>query len=150
MNIVFSTVNINFSAAKSSFFLISKNDIFSSGAMAFNTLLQGYYEIPIVTRVFTSCCVATTIAVHLDLVSPFQLYFNPTLILQGQIWRLLTTFLFFGTIGFTFLFNMIFTYRYCRMLEETSFRGKTADFIVMFMFGAFFMVVSTRHTLSSS
>ena len=119
--------------------------------MAFNTLLQGYYEIPIVTRVFTSCCVATTIAVHLDLVSPFQLYFNPTLILQGQIWRLLTTFLFFGTIGFTFLFNMIFTYRYCRMLEETSFRGKTADFIVMFMFGAFFMVVSsTRHTQSSS
>ncbi|CAO1393424.1 unnamed protein product [Diamesa serratosioi] len=109
--------------------------------MAFNTLIQGYYEIPIVTRVFTSCCVATTIAVHLDLVSPFQLYFNPTLILQGQIWRLLTTFLFFGTIGFTFLFNMIFTYRYCRMLEETSFRGKTADFIVMFMFGAFFMVI---------
>lgn len=90
-----------------------------------------------ITNFFTS---STTFAVHLDLVSPFQLYFNPTLILQGQVWRLVTTFLFFGTIGFSFLFNMIFTYRYCRMLEEGSFRGKTADFIMMFVFGGVFMV----------
>ena len=27
-----------------------------------------------------------------------------------QFWRLITNFLFFGTIGFNFLFNMIFTY----------------------------------------
>lgn len=26
---------------------------------------------------------------------------------------------------------MIFTYRYCRMLEEGSFRGRTADFVLM-------------------
>ena len=30
------------------------------------------------------------------------------------MWRIVTTFLFFGTFGFNFLFNMIFTYRYCR------------------------------------
>ena len=36
---------------------------------------------------------------------------------------------------------MIFTYRYCRMLEEGSFRGKTADFIMMFVFGAVFMII---------
>jgi Derlin-2/3 len=35
----------------------------------------------------------------------------------------MTTFLFFGTFGFNFIFNMIFTYRYCRMLEENSFRN---------------------------
>jgi len=39
------------------------------------------------------------------------------------------------------VFNMIFTYRYCRMLEEGSFRGKTADFIMMFIFGAVFMII---------
>lgn len=178
--------------------------------MALQTFIQGYQEVPIVTRVFTTACVwwdfikftwciwtfhnsllwissstfSTTCAVHLDLISPFQLYFNPNLILQGQVWRLLTTFLFFGTVGFSFLFNMIFTCklswtlseivclltqlfvqialvdRYCRMLEEGSFRGesishstadietkhliilvgKTSDFIVMFMFGAVFMI----------
>lgn len=59
-----------------------------------------------------------------------------------QLWRLVTTFLFFGTIGFNFLFNMTFTYRYCRMLEEGSFRGKTADFIMMFVFGGSLMIVS--------
>lgn len=53
-----------------------------------------------------------------------------------QLWRLVTTFLFFGPIGFAFLFNMIFTYRYCRYLEDGSFRGRTTDFVVMFLFGA--------------
>jgi hypothetical protein len=33
-------------------------------------------------------------------------------------------------------------YRYCRMLEEGSFRGRTADFVFMFLFGAFIMTVS--------
>ncbi|KAJ8929184.1 hypothetical protein NQ314_018155 [Rhamnusium bicolor] len=83
---------------------------------------------------------------QLELASPFQLYFNPILILkQGQIWRLVTTFLFFGTFGFNFFFNMIFTYRYCRMLEEGSFRNRTADFVLMFMFGAVCMIVSFIH-----
>jgi len=37
---------------------------------------------------------------------------------------------------------MIFTYRYCRMLEEGSFRSRTADFVMMFLFGATLMIVS--------
>ena len=52
-----------------------------------------------------------------------------------------TTFLFFGTFGFNFFFNMIFTYRYCRMLEENSFRGRTADFVMMFLFGSVLMIL---------
>lgn len=35
-----------------------------------------------------------------------------------------------------------FRYRYCRMLEEGSFRGRTADFVFMFLFGGFLMTVS--------
>lgn len=80
---------------------------------------------------------------QLEIASPFQLYFNPILIVkQGQIWRLITTFLFFGVFGFNFFFNMIFTYKYCRMLEEGSFRNRTADFVMMFLFGATCMIVS--------
>ena len=96
---------------------------------------------PPVTRVYTTACVITTLAVQMEVVSPFQLYFNPLLIMrQFQVWRVVTTFLFFGTFGFNFLFNMIFTYRYCRMLEEGSFRGKSADFVMMFIFGAGSMI----------
>ncbi|PSN40624.1 Derlin-2 [Blattella germanica] len=117
--------------------------------MAYQTFRQEYMQMPVVTRAYTTACVITTLAVvrvmffQLDLVSPFQLYFNPILILkQYQLWRLVTTFLFFGTVGFNFFFNMIFTYRYCRMLEEGSFRGRTADFVMMFLFGGICMIVS--------
>ncbi|XP_043846832.1 derlin-3 isoform X4 [Dromiciops gliroides] len=32
-------------------------------------------------------------------------------------------------------------YRYCRMLEEGSFRGRTADFVFMFLFGGVLMTL---------
>lgn len=110
--------------------------------MAYQTLRQEYLQMPVVTRAYTTACVVTSLAVQLDLISPFQLYFNPILIVkQFQIWRLFTTFLFFGTVGLNFFFNVIFTYRYCRMLEEGSFRGRTADFVMMFIFGGVSMII---------
>ncbi|GFR61644.1 derlin [Elysia marginata] len=110
--------------------------------MAAQTFQQEYMQMPPITRAYTTACVLTTLAVQLDIISPFQIYFNPDLIFrQYQLWRIVTSFLYFGPIGFNFLFNMIFAYRYCRMLEEGAFRGKTADFCFMFLFGGFFMVV---------
>lgn len=53
-----------------------------------------------------------------------------------------TCFFFYGHIGFSFLFNMIFLYRFCRKLEETNYVGKTADFIVLFLFGTTITLVS--------
>uniref|UniRef100_A0A8C0IG34 Derlin 2 n=1 Tax=Bubo bubo TaxID=30461 RepID=A0A8C0IG34_BUBBB len=48
---------------------------------------------------------------QLELITPFQLYFNPELIFKHfQVWRLITNYLFFGPVGFNFLFNMIFLY----------------------------------------
>jgi len=100
-----------------------------------------YMETPPVTRAYATACVLTSAAVQLNLLSPLQLYFNPNLIVsQLQVWRLITTFLFFGNFSFNFFFNMIFTYEYCRMLEEGSFHGRTADFVMMFIFGIFSML----------
>ncbi|XP_023235845.1 derlin-2-like [Centruroides sculpturatus] len=109
---------------------------------AYQTFQQEYLQIPIITRSYTTACVLTTVAVQLDLITPFQLYFNPEAVIKKyQIWRLFTTFLFFGTFGFNFLFNIIFTHRYCRMLEEGTFRGRTADFFFMFVFGGTLMII---------
>ncbi|XP_045174021.1 derlin-2-like [Mercenaria mercenaria] len=106
------------------------------------TFQQEYMQMPPMTRTYTTACVLTTLAVQLDVITPFQIYFNPDLIFRNyQLWRLVTNFLYFGPIGFNFLFNLIFTYRYCRMLEEGSFRGKTADFFFMFMFGGLLMII---------
>ncbi|NXS85210.1 DERL2 protein, partial [Erpornis zantholeuca] len=110
--------------------------------MAYQTFRQEYLQVPPVTRAYTTACVLTTAAVQLELITPFQLYFNPELIFKHfQIWRLITNYLFFGPVGFNFLFNMIFLYRYCRMLEEGSFRGRTADFVFMFLFGGLLMTL---------
>ncbi|XP_068952774.1 derlin-3 isoform X4 [Petaurus breviceps papuanus] len=95
--------------------------------MAQRGLAAEFWQVPAVTRAYTAACVLTTAAV---------LYFNPDLIFRKfQVWRLVTNFLFFGPLGFSFFFNMLFLYRYCRMLEEGSFRGRTADFVFMFLFG---------------
>uniref|UniRef100_A0A4W5N4L7 Derlin n=1 Tax=Hucho hucho TaxID=62062 RepID=A0A4W5N4L7_9TELE len=107
-----------------------------------HSFTQEYFQIPSVTRAYTTACVLTTAAVQLEVITPFQLYFNPDLIIRRcQIWRLITNFLFFGSLGFSFLFNIIFLYRYCRMLEEGSFRGRTADFVYMFLFGGVLMTL---------
>ena len=58
--------------------VILKNIIVSISSVLF----QAYLEMPPVTRVYTTACVITTLAVQLEIVSPFQLYFNPLLILR--------------------------------------------------------------------
>ncbi|KAA3673865.1 Derlin-2/3 [Paragonimus westermani] len=90
---------------------------------------------PPVTTVYIATCIFLTFAVQMNILSPFQLYYNPSLILtKFQVWRLVTSFCFFGTFNFNFLFNILFAYRYCRMLEETWYSSKTADFIMLFLF----------------
>ncbi|CAL8107267.1 unnamed protein product [Calicophoron daubneyi] len=90
---------------------------------------------PPVTMTYIATCVLLTVGVQMNILSPFQLYFNPSLIVtKFQLWRLITSFCFFGTFNFNFLFNILFAYRYCRMLEETWYSTKTADFIMMFLF----------------
>ncbi|XP_015355824.1 derlin-3 isoform X4 [Marmota marmota marmota] len=110
--------------------------------MALQGLAAEFLQVPAVTRAYTAACVLTTAAVQLELLSPFQLYFNPHLVFRKfQVWRLVTNFLFFGPLGFSFFFNMLFVFRYCRMLEEGSFRGRTADFVFMFLFGGVLMTL---------
>ncbi|KAM9793646.1 derlin-2 isoform X2 [Syngnathus acus] len=51
--------------------------------MAYHTFQQEYLQIPLVTRAYTTACVLTTAAVQLEIITPFQLYFNPDLILRN-------------------------------------------------------------------
>ncbi|XGW16827.1 hypothetical protein V3C99_001904 [Haemonchus contortus] len=104
-------------------------------------LIDVYMDMPPITRAYTTACILTTMA-QLDFITPFHLYFNWDLIVKRyQFWRLITSFCFFGSFGFSFLFNMIFTYRYCMMLEEGSFRGRRADFVYMFLLGGILMII---------
>lgn len=102
--------------------------------------LEWYLDIPIISRTYLTVSFVTTAACALDLVSPFSLYYNFNLIFHnGEVWRLLTNFFFFGKFSLEFVFHMYFLMRYCRLLEENSFRGRTADFVFMLLLSALFM-----------
>jgi Derlin-2/3 len=113
--------------------------------MAANDGVQGlfswYSEIPIVSRIYLTAAVGTTTACFLDFVSPLTLYYNYDLILRGQYWRLFSSFFFFGYFSLDFLFHLYFVVRYCRLLEEGNFRGRTPDFIFMIIFGGVLMLI---------
>ncbi|KAI3800298.1 hypothetical protein L1987_28385 [Smallanthus sonchifolius] len=92
---------------------------------------------PIITRSYITAAVVTTIGCSLEIISPHILYLHPKLVVkQYQIWRLITNFLYFRNMDLDFLFHMFFLSRYCKLLEENSFRGRTADFFYMLLFGA--------------
>ncbi|KAG6416506.1 hypothetical protein SASPL_123936 [Salvia splendens] len=120
---------------------------------------EWYKQMPIITRSYLTAAIVTTIGCSLDIISPYDLYLNPKLVVkQYQIWRVITNFLYFRKMGnppctayvtensgfghddnlidLDFLFHMFFLARYCKLLEENSFRGRTADFFYMLLFGA--------------
>mmetsp|Transcript_22304 Transcript_22304/g.37312 ORF Transcript_22304/g.37312 Transcript_22304/m.37312 type:complete len:271 (-) Transcript_22304:468-1280(-) len=100
-----------------------------------------YHEIPLISRLYLTSAFTISTACFLDFVSPLTLYYNYDLIMnKGQYWRIITSFLFFGTFSIDFLFHMYFVVRYCRLLEEGSFRGRTADFLFMMIYGASLML----------
>mmetsp|Transcript_19453 Transcript_19453/g.29530 ORF Transcript_19453/g.29530 Transcript_19453/m.29530 type:complete len:240 (-) Transcript_19453:1527-2246(-) len=108
---------------------------FGGGGDGFD-LMSWYMEIPVVSRTYFTGAFLTTAACAVDIISPFSLYFNWSLIFkEGQVWRLVTTYLFFGMFSIEFLFDMFFLVRYCRLLEEGDFRGRTANFVYMMLFG---------------
>ena len=109
-----------------------------------DSLLDRFYSVPPITRSYVTGAIVVTASCSLELVSPFSLYFNLKLILfKLQVWRLFTNFFFFGALGIDFLFHMFFLARYCRLLEEDYFRGRTADFALMLTFGGTLMCVAS-------
>eukprot|EP01120_Amphizonella_sp_Union-15-10_P014715 TRINITY_DN7236_c0_g1_i2.p1 TRINITY_DN7236_c0_g1~~TRINITY_DN7236_c0_g1_i2.p1 ORF type:complete len:242 (-),score=40.70 TRINITY_DN7236_c0_g1_i2:71-751(-) len=100
-------------------------------------LLEDLWKnLPVVTKWYTTACVLTTLAVFLDLVNILDLYLNFELVGRGQVWRLFTNFFFYGKFGLGFIFHMVFLVRHSQLSEENSFRGRTADYLFMWIFGA--------------
>jgi Derlin-2/3 len=101
-----------------------------------------YKQLPIVTRTYVTLAFLTTAGCALEIITPFNVYFNTKLIIdKWEVWRLFTNFLYFGNLGLDFVFHMFFLIKYCKSLEEGSFRGRTADFVWMLTFGAVMLTV---------
>ncbi|KAL3627522.1 hypothetical protein CASFOL_028885 [Castilleja foliolosa] len=61
---------------------------------------EWYKQMPIITRTYLTAAIVTTIGFSLDIISPYDLYLNPRLVVkQYQIWRVVTNFLYFRKMG---------------------------------------------------
>ncbi|KDQ06812.1 hypothetical protein BOTBODRAFT_39304 [Botryobasidium botryosum FD-172 SS1] len=99
-------------------------------------------EIPPVTRAWLALSVTISIVVQCQFVTSLQLYFSfRSAFLNLQPWRAVTTFLYFGPMSRDFLFHLFFTVRYSRILEESSFANKQADYLWLLLQSAVLLLV---------
>ncbi|CEM14003.1 unnamed protein product [Vitrella brassicaformis CCMP3155] len=88
-------------------------------------------SLPPVTKSYVILSTGLMLLCSLDILSPYSLYLNWNLIKEGQVWRLVTCFLFFGNFGLHFFWNQYVLVFYCSNLEDVAFRSKSADFLWM-------------------
>ncbi|ORZ25749.1 Derlin [Absidia repens] len=102
-----------------------------------------YTDIPPITRIYVTSACLTSLAVQLGFVHPLHLWLNYDSIANGQWWRLITNFLYFGPLSIDFLFHMFFLARYSRMMEEGFYRSKPADYVWLLTFAASTLILSS-------
>jgi Derlin-2/3 len=101
-----------------------------------------FYELPLITRYWTTLTVLVSILVQCQILTPYQLFFSPRAVfLKSQYWRLLTTFLYFGPLNLDLLFHVFFLQRYSRLLEESSGRASPARFAWLLLYATTSLVV---------
>jgi len=97
-------------------------------------LMSWYMNVPLITRLYLTGAFLTTAACTFEYISPYSLYFDWTLIYHGQVWRLISSYFYFGEFSIEFVFHMYFLIRYSCLLEEGDFRGRTANYVYMLLF----------------
>ncbi|MES1916197.1 MAG: hypothetical protein MHM6MM_008041 [Cercozoa sp. M6MM] len=109
-------------------------------------IVDWFLRIPPVTRFYMGGAVLTTVLCWANVLSPFSLFFSTKKVLKGEVWRLLSSFFFFSQEpDLDFLFHMYFLLSYSRGLEEASFRGRSADYLFMLLFGGALIVLAASY-----
>ncbi|MES1921550.1 Derlin-2 [Bonamia ostreae] len=108
-----------------------------------------FSDIPFFTKSYIFASISTTALCKLNYLSPLKLYFHIERIKDGQLWRLITSFFFFGSkLDLNLIFQLFFFCRYSSSLEE-EFIGRSSDFVYMLfvgwtmilLLGSFFSVI---------
>ncbi|KAE8258469.1 hypothetical protein A4X13_0g1667 [Tilletia indica] len=99
--------------------------------------------IPPITKIWAASALAISLAEHVRLVDTYQLFYTPRLVgpPSWQFWRPLTSFLWFGKFGIDLVFHLFFFMRYSRMLEETNYINRRADYLCLLGFSAAVLLV---------
>jgi len=99
-------------------------------------------QVPVITLIFVAGAVLTSLAVQCRFVTPFQLFYASKPVFQnGQLWRLITNFLYFGPLSLDFCFHLFFFVRYSKMLESNAFHGRKADYLWLLIVSATILLI---------
>lgn len=102
-----------------------------------------------ITIIYAVLMACTTLACATKYLSPFQLYFSPSHIRKGQVWRIVSHLFYLSNeFSLEFFLYMLFWIPYSNDLENDSFRNRPADFLFFLLFGS--TIVTVRCPCSSS
>lgn len=81
---------------------------------------------------------------YFDILTPIDLYLSKYLIFEKhQYWRVITSMLYTGELGFNSIINLYMLVQYSARIESKIFIDMTQEFIIFIIFGMFLIVIES-------
>jgi len=101
-----------------------------------------FNESPKITKILVLSSFGISILVWSGLINTFDIYLNFYLIFHKyEIWRILTTFLYFGEFNLNLILHMFIFFRDSKILERKIFQGNSADYLYFILFCMIFLLI---------
>lgn len=103
-----------------------------------------FRSVPFFTRYWMASTVGFTLLGRFGIISPYNLILLYEPLKRFQIWRIITSVLYYPLspqTGFHYLINLYFLYNYSRRLEEGTYEGRPADYAFMLTFNCLLCVI---------
>lgn len=98
-------------------------------------LVEMLMDIPPVSRVAAITAAFLSLGTTLRIMNPFLFNLSwPAIIYRGQLWRLVTSFLYFGDFSIGVIFTTVQNISYLRSLEKETFAGRPTEFLLFLFF----------------
>ena len=108
-----------------------------------------FNEAPKITKILIISSFSISILVWTGLITTLDIYLNFGLIINNfQIWRILTTFLYFGEFNLSLILHMYIFFRDSKILEKKIFHGSSADYLYFILFCMIFLLFLSPFTKS--
>ncbi|TBU13991.1 putative membrane protein [Ordospora colligata] len=109
-------------------------------------ILRQMLMIPPITRCMILAIGALNLLVCLEVISPYSLYYSPLFLKKLEVWRVITTFMYFGRPTLDVFMHIIFLYRYSYMLESGC-RGISEYFWLIVVISGVLFVISNIYSI---
>jgi Derlin-2/3 len=107
--------------------------------------LDWFLDIPVVTRMWITSIVANAVLVQCGCVNRVQMLYNFKKVFEDhEYWRIFTTFTYYGQLDANLLFFIYYIAQYSRLLEESSYEGRTGEYLwILAVAGSALLTVSS-------